>query len=77
MAAVIKRGRGRPSRGLRKYIGFRVQEETAEEVSLVAAAKGITVSDYVASAVARSLIEDRAMRNHFNHQEELPISLAS
>jgi predicted HicB family RNase H-like nuclease len=77
MAAVIKRGRGRPSRGLRKYIGFRVQEETAEEVAQVAAAKGITVSDYVSSAVARSLIEDRALRNHFHHQEELPIRIAS
>jgi hypothetical protein len=77
MAAVINRGRGRPSKGLRKYIGFRVQVETAEEVAQVAAAKGITMSDYISSAVARSLIEDRALRKNFHHQEELPIRMAS
>jgi predicted HicB family RNase H-like nuclease len=77
MSAVINRGRGRPSKGLRKYIGFRVQEKTAEDVALVAAAKGMSVSDYVSSALARSLQEDLAMRDHFHHQEELPIRMAS
>jgi predicted HicB family RNase H-like nuclease len=77
MSAVINRGRGRPSKGLRKYICFRVQEKTADDVALVAAAKGMSVSDYVSSAVHRSLQEDLAMRDHFHHQEELPIRMAS
>ena len=54
-----------------------MQEKTAEDVAQVAAAKGISVSDYVSSAVARSLQEDLAMRDHFHHQEELPIRMAS
>lgn len=77
MAAVINRGGGRPSKGLRKYIGFRVQAKTADDVAQVAAAKGLTVTDYVSSAVARSLQEDLAILDHFNHQEELPIRMAS
>lgn len=73
MSAVINRGGGRPSKGLRKYIGFRTQAKTAEDVALIAAAKGITVTDYVSSAVDRSLKEDRALLDHFTRQEELPL----
>lgn len=77
MSAVINRGRGRPSKGLRKYIGFRVHEKTADDVAAVAAAKGVSVSDYVSSALARALQEDLAMRDHFQQQPELPIRMAS
>src|SRR6478752_177548 len=70
MSAVINRGGGRPSKGLRKYIGFRTQAKTAEDVQMIAAAKGMTVTDYVSSAVDRSLREDLALLDHFAHQEE-------
>jgi hypothetical protein len=77
MSAVINRGGGRPSKGLRKYIGFRTQAKTAEDVQMIAAAKGMTVTDYVSSAVDRSLREDLALLDHFAPQEELPIRMAS
>lgn len=77
MSAVINRGGGRPSKGLRKYIGFRTQAKTAEDVQMIAAAKGMTVTDYVSSAVDRSLREDLALLDHSVHQEELPIRMAS
>ena len=77
MSAVINRGGGRPSKGLRKYIGFRTQAKTAEDVQMIAAAKGMTVTDYVSSAVDRSLREDLALLDHFAQQEELPIRIAS
>ena len=77
MSAVINRGGGRPSKGLRKYIGFRTPAKTAEDVHMIAAAKGMTVTDYVASAVDRSLREDLALLDQFNQQEELPIRMAS
>lgn len=77
MSAVINRGGGRPSKGLRKYIGFRTQAKTAEDVQMIAAAKGMTVTDYVSSAVDRSLREDLALLDHFALQEELPIRIAS
>ncbi|WP_427019403.1 hypothetical protein ACQCSX_22180 (plasmid) [Pseudarthrobacter sp. P1] len=76
MTAVINRGGGRPSKGLRKFIGFRAQVQTADDVAHVAAFKGITVSDYVTSAVVRSLKEDLAQIAP-QAQQELPISLAS
>jgi hypothetical protein len=77
MSAVINRGGGRPSKGLRKYIGFRTPAKTAEDVHMIAAAKGMTVTDYVASAVDRSLREDLALLDQFTHQDELPIRMAS
>ena len=76
MSAVINRGGGRPSKGLRKYIGFRTQAKTADDVQMIAAAKGMTVTDYVSSAVD-PLREDLALLDHFAHQEELPIRIAS
>jgi hypothetical protein len=77
MSAVINRGGGRPSKGLRKYIGFRTPAKTAEDVQMIANAKGMTVTDYVSSAVDRSLQEDLALLDQFAHQEELPIRIAS
>lgn len=77
MSAVINRGGGRPSKGLRKYIGFRTPAKTAEDVHMIAAAKGMTVTDYVASAVDRSLREDLALLDPFTQQDELPIRMAS
>ena len=77
MSAVINRGGGRPSKGLRKYIGFRTKAKTAEVVQMIAAAKGMTVTDYVSSAVDRSLREDLALLDQFAHQEEQPIRIAS
>lgn len=77
MSAVINRGGGRPSKGLRSYIGFRTQQKKVDDVKMVAAAKGMTITDYVANAVDRSLLEDLAMLDHFAHQEELPIRIAS
>ncbi|MET3174661.1 UNVERIFIED_ORG: hypothetical protein ABIB52_002512 [Arthrobacter sp. UYCu721] len=77
MSAVINRGGGRPSKGLREYIGFRTPTKTAEDVKMIATAKGMTVTDYVSAAVDRSLREDLAMLDHFAHQEELPIRIAS
>lgn len=77
MSAVINRGGGRPSKGLRKYIGFRTPAKTAEDVQRIAAAKGMTVTDYVSSAVDRSLREDLALLDQFTHQDELPIRMAS
>nr|CAD47996.1 hypothetical protein [Paenarthrobacter nicotinovorans] len=77
MSAVINRGGGRPSKGLRKYIGFRTPAKTAEDVHMIAAAKGMTVTDYVASAVDRSLREDLALLDQFTQQDELPIRMAS
>lgn len=77
MSAVINRGGGRPSKGLRKYIGFRTPAKTAEDVHKIAAAKGMTVTDYVASAVDRSLREDLALLDQFSQHDELPIRMAS
>ena len=42
MTAVAHRGGGRPSKGLRKYIGFRVPAEMADQVAQVAEAEGVT-----------------------------------
>lgn len=76
MTAVINRGGGRPSKGLRKYIGFRVQPKFHDDVAQVAAAMGMTVSDYVGSAVAQILEEDKK-KVSLRQQGELPIDLAS
>jgi hypothetical protein len=76
MTAVAHRGGGRPSKGLRKYIGFRVPAEMADQVAQVAEAEGITITDYVASVVAKQLQIDLDRHIH-KYQEELPIGRAS
>lgn len=50
---------GRPSKGSRRFIGFRVQDSTADEVAFMAASRGLTVTDYVADALARQLARDQ------------------
>jgi hypothetical protein len=72
MTAVAHRGGGRPSKGLRKYIGFRVPAEMADQVAQVAEAEGVTITDYVASVVAKQLQIDLDRHVH-KYQEELPI----
>ncbi|WP_211880056.1 hypothetical protein [Pseudarthrobacter albicanus] len=72
MTAVAHRGGGRPSKGLRKYIGFRVPAEMADQVAQVAEAEGVTITDYVASVVAKQLQVDLNRHVH-KYQEELPI----
>lgn len=72
MTAVAHRGGGRPSKGLRKYIGFRVPAEMADQVAQVAEAEGVTITDYVASVVAKQLQVDLDRHVH-KYQEELPI----
>jgi hypothetical protein len=72
MTAVAHRGGGRPSKGLRKYIGFRVPAEMADQVAQVAEAEGVTITDYVASVVAKQLQVDLDRHIH-KYQEELPI----
>lgn len=76
MTAVAHRGGGRPSKGLRKYIGFRVPAEMADQVAQVAEAEGVTITDYVASVVAKQLEVDLGRQNH-KYQEELPYGIAS
>ena len=72
MTAVAHRGGGRPSKGLRKYIGFRVPAEMADQVAQVAEAEGVTITDYVASVVAKQLQVDLDRHVH-KYQEELPM----
>jgi hypothetical protein len=72
MTAVAHRGGGRPSKGLRKYIGFRVPAEMADQVAQVAEAEGVTITDYVTSVVAKQLQVDLDRHVH-KYQEELPV----
>ena len=44
MSAVINRGGGRPSKGLRDYIGFRTPAKTAEDVKMIATAEVVMVN---------------------------------
>jgi hypothetical protein len=76
-AVAVNRGGGRPSKGLRKFIGFRTQERTADGIAKVAAAKGLTVSEYVLSAVEPKLQSDLAALDQYEYQQELPIRIAS
>lgn len=72
-----KAARGRPSKGRRGFIGFRVQEKTADEVALIAASKGITVTDYCLEALAKQIARDKKNPQLRQRQDELPIQLAS
>jgi hypothetical protein len=66
MAAVaVNRGGGRPSKGPRKFIGFRAKESTAEDIAKVAAAKGLTVTEYVLSVIEPRLQFDLAALNEY------------
>lgn len=76
-AIAVNRGGGRPSKGLRRFIGFRAQECTADGIAKVAAAKGLTVSEYVLSAVEPQMKSDLAALDQHEYQQELPIRIAS
>lgn len=76
-AVAVNRGGGRPSKGLRKFIGFRTRTTTADGIAKVAAAKGLTVSEYVLSAVEPQLQSDLAALDQYEYQQELPIRIAS
>jgi hypothetical protein len=72
-AVAVNRGGGRPSKGLRKFIGFRSPERTADGIAKVAAAKGITVSEYVLSVIEPKLQSDLAALDQHDYPQELPL----
>jgi hypothetical protein len=76
-AVAVNRGGGRPSKGLRKFIGFRTPEHTADGIAKVAAHRGLTVTEYVLSVVEPKLKEDLAALDQDDYQQELPIRIAS
>ncbi|MEO5315562.1 hypothetical protein [Pseudarthrobacter sp. CC12] len=76
-AVAVNRGGGRPSKGLRKFIGFRSPEPTADGIAKVAAHKGLTVTEYLLSVVEPQLKEDLAALDQDDYQQELPIRMAS
>jgi hypothetical protein len=76
-AVAVNRGGGRPSKGLRKFIGFRSPEPTADGIAKVAAHKGLTVTEYLLSVVEPKLKEDLAALDRDDYQQELPIRMAS
>lgn len=76
-AVAVNRGGGRPSKGSRKFIGFRSPTCTADSIAKVAAAKGLTVSEYVLLAVEPQLQSDLAELDQTEYQQELPIAMAS
>ncbi|WP_223995511.1 hypothetical protein [Arthrobacter sp. NicSoilB11] len=76
-AVAVNRGGGRPSKGLRKFIGFRSPEPTADGIAKVAAHKGLTVTEYLLSVVEPQLKEDLAALDQDDYQQELPIRIAS
>ena len=66
---------GRPSKGDRRLVGSRMPISDVDKLHAVAAARGVTVSDYVADLVRAHLcnvdLED------ITNQEALPIARAS
>lgn len=69
MAATGNRGGGRPSKGDRKFIGFRLETSCAEKLSRIASQDGMAVSDVVAAIIEREIME----RERNEQQEVLPI----
>lgn len=76
-AVAVNRGGGRPSKGLRKFIGLRAPIPTSDGIARVAAHKGLTVTEYLLSVVEPKLQEDLAALGQDNYQQELPIRIAS
>lgn len=68
---------GRPSKGSRKFIGFRVQKRTADDVAFIAAAKGLTVNDYVADALAKQVARDKKQPEFRSQLGAIPNQMAS
>jgi hypothetical protein len=71
-AAKGNRGGGRPHKGDRKFVGFRLPCRTADEMEAVAEAEGFKyVSDWVAHVVQQRLANTDL--TEICRQEELPI----
>jgi NRPS condensation-like uncharacterized protein len=70
-AATEHRKPGRRSKGERKFIGFRLEEDRAKELAAVAKAEGITVNELVAELVAEGMSSWDSSRTDL--QGELPI----
>lgn len=75
MAVIGHSNGGRRSKGDRKFIGFRLSSAHAEKMASYVQAEGMTISDLL-----NGLVEDFLNTvdvEGSNHQEELPISIAS
>ena len=69
------RGGGRPSKGPRQFVGGKVPTRMAEQVAQAAELEGLTITDFIESALAMRLQHvDLTARDN---QEELPIAVAS
>ena len=66
---------GRPSKGDRRLVGSRMPISDVDKLHAVAAARGMTVSDYVAELVQSHL--RNVDSQHLADQEMLPITQAS
>lgn len=55
MTTVGSRGRGRPSKGERRYFGTRLPIDQANLLLAVAPAQGLCVSDFIAATVVEKL----------------------
>lgn len=75
MAISGNRGGGRRSKGARHLVGTRMPVNEAEKLRAVAAAEGLSVSDYLADLVHKHLINVDVDTRY--GQEALPISRAS
>ena len=69
------RGGGRPSKGPRQFVGGKVPTRMAEQVAQAAELEGLTITDFIESALAMRLQHvDLTARDN---QGELPIAVAS
>ncbi len=69
------RGGGRPSKGPRQFVGGKIPTRMAEQVAQAAELEGLTITDFIESALAMRLQHvDLTARDN---QEELPIAVAS
>ena len=69
------RGGGRPSKGPRQFVGGKVPTRMAVQVAQAAELEGLTITDFIESALAMRLQHvDLTARDI---QEELPIAVAS
>ena len=66
---------GRPSKGDRRMVGSRMPVSEVDKLHAVAAARGVTVSDYVANLVLAHL--SHVDLQSIPDQEILPITQAS
>ena len=71
MAVEAQRRGGRRSKGDRRYFGTRVAMPVAEKLEEAAKASGLSISDFIAVAVEKSLGSIDV--SQIDHQQELPI----